>query len=228
MSQFLSTGVYYNEQTNGTLQKNQHLQIETQFSNHMWNHMVPIGSILMWYGFDASNNVIPLPHGWALCDGTIYNRTDKRGTVKTPDLRGRFICCVDPSGVDASENQIGDFGGADFPLINANQLPQHRHVGTTDVSGNHNHTVIDPSHNHTYLSITDTVGSGGIDDAEAGGINSTTSSSSTGITLGDSGNHTHPFTTDASGTRLNDASTYTQQNFDNRPAFYVLAYIMKI
>ncbi len=43
---------------------------------HMENHLVPPGGIIMWSG--AINDI---PVGWALCDGS----------NGTPDLRDRFI-----------------------------------------------------------------------------------------------------------------------------------------
>lgn len=52
---------------------------------------LPSGVIVMWSG-----SVANIPSGWALCDGS-------RGT---PDLRGKFILCVDGS------YSVGNTGGA--------------------------------------------------------------------------------------------------------------------
>lgn len=46
---------------------------------------IPQGMIVMWSGF---LNEVPL--GWALCDGRIYTKDDGT-TIKTPDLKNRFI-----------------------------------------------------------------------------------------------------------------------------------------
>ena len=91
---------------------------------HMENHLVPPGAIIMWSG--SINNI---PVGWALCDG-------RNGT---PDLRDRFIV-----GAGGSYN-VGDTGGADAVTLDADQMPRHRHGAgtlTTNTAGLHNHEYV--------------------------------------------------------------------------------------
>ena len=63
--------------------------------------IVPVGSILMWYGTLGS-----IPSNWKLCDGS----TDVSTGISTPDLRDRFIVgagnnyAVDASGGSNSNN----------------------------------------------------------------------------------------------------------------------------
>jgi len=44
---------------------------------------IPIGGIIMWSGSNSS-----LPTNWKFCDGSTY------GSITTPDLRGRFVMCM--------------------------------------------------------------------------------------------------------------------------------------
>ena len=88
---------------------------------HMENHLVPPGAIIMWSG-----SINDIPVGWALCDG-------RNGT---PDLRDRFIV-----GAGGSYN-VGNTGGANSVTLNVNQIPSHDHGAgtlTTNTAGLHNH-----------------------------------------------------------------------------------------
>ena len=88
---------------------------------HMENHLVPPGAIIMWSG--AINDI---PVGWALCDGS----------NGTPDLRDRFIV-----GAGKSYN-VGDTGGANSVTLNIYQMPAHSHEAgnlKADTAGSHSH-----------------------------------------------------------------------------------------
>ena len=88
---------------------------------HMENHLVPPGAIIMWSG-----SVNDIPVGWALCDG-------QNGT---PDLRDRFIV-----GAGGSYN-VGNTGGSNTVTLTTSQIPSHSHgAGTlkTDTTGSHSH-----------------------------------------------------------------------------------------
>lgn len=89
---------------------------------HMENHLVPPGAILMWSG--AINNI---PVGWALCDGS----------NGTPDLRDRFVV-----GAGGSYN-VGNTGGSNYVTLSESEMPQHTHGSGslyTDANGEHAHT----------------------------------------------------------------------------------------
>jgi microcystin-dependent protein len=129
------------------------------------------------------------------------------GSSGTPDLRNRFILSVQSS----VENPGGTGGTHDQSLTVAN-LPLHDH--TID----HAHTIADPGHNHTsVLTNSATQGTGslyGDNSSTNGSVNVSTNSSPTGITVNQY--------TGSSG------QTGSGTTFDNRPAFYKLAFIMKL
>jgi len=97
---------------------------------HMENHLLPPGAIIMWSG-----SINDIPVGWALCDG-------RNGT---PDLRDRFIV-----GAGGSYN-VGDTGGADTVTLTTNQIPRHDHGSgtlTADTAGLHRHMYARPQINN--------------------------------------------------------------------------------
>ncbi len=122
------------------------------------------------------------------------------GTDGTPDLRGRFI--VGYSDTDSDYGTIGATGGEKLHTLTIDEMPSHNHGGTLTSSnaGAHTHTLI-----YTYGSGT----SRGSTSGSTGGTAATTSSA---------GAHTHTVTLKAQG---------ANQPHENRPPYYVLAYIMK-
>ena len=127
------------------------------------------------------------------------------GQNGTPDLRDRFI-------VGAGKTySLGQSGGQDFVTLNIDQIPSHSHHGKTDVSGQHEHDIYRNSNKLGYTwggqASTTTVSAGQDDSASAR------------LYAGSNGNHTHSFSTDCIG---------GSQPHENRPPYYVLAYIMKL
>jgi microcystin-dependent protein len=120
------------------------------------------------------------------------------GTNGTPNLADKFIMGT------TSQGSMNATGGSNTKALTTNELPSHTHTGTTDSGGAHAHTT----------SIIGTGGSGPY--YLAGGGTSTTTISQTSSTAA---THTHGFTT---------SSTGSGATFDNRPAYYVLAYVMKL
>jgi microcystin-dependent protein len=126
------------------------------------------------------------------------------GSQGTPDLRDRFVLSVD-TGEDP-----GATGGAHDLALEANNLPSHDHTLTTDSGGSHSHAI-----NPVIRGMDNTVPQ----------TNDFQLSSPGNGHLGDvsgtqpAGSHAHSGTTDAAG---------GGQAFDNRPAFYELAFIMKL
>ncbi|MEL6556579.1 MAG: tail fiber protein [Bacteroidota bacterium] len=86
---------------------------------------LPKGMITMWSGSVA-------PEGWALCNG-------ENGT---PNLSGQFIVGYDESNTDYDE--IGMKGGENKVSLKEAELPSHTHQDT-----GHTHEISDPGHNHT-------------------------------------------------------------------------------
>lgn len=197
----------------------------------------PKGIIVMWSGTLAD-----IPSGYALCDGSLG----------TPDLRDRFILSV-----NTSENP-GATGGASSYTLTVNQLPPHTHTGATSADGahthtgttnsdgahthtmNHGHTINDPGHSHVVAG-NNTFSSDGSTFETDNNTNSqprNTSTNTTGITInnfngstGSAGAHTHTFTTASSGSHTHTFTTNSTGSgnaIDNRPAYFKLAFIMKL
>lgn len=144
------------------------------------------------------------PAGWALCNGT----------NETPDLRGRFIVGYNPLVADYDQPGNRSTGGttngktageASVTLTTA-QIPAHNHTGTTSQAG---------AHFHTYG---EQVGW-----AEAGG-----SYWSNLMRRGDGFTNRNTSTTPDHSHTLNINNTGGGQAHENRPPYYVLAYIIKL
>ncbi len=141
-----------------------------------------------------------IPTGWALCDGA----------QGTPNLRGRFVVGLDPG--DADYNAPNKTGGAKEVTLTTNQIPAHAHsaAGTTTSDGNHQHAFVD-----THLIVQSSVW--------------TIAASSQNIyniideprTTAAAGQHSHSL-------NITVGSSGGGQAHENRPPFYVLAYIMKL
>lgn len=144
--------------------------------------LVHVGFIQDFYG-----DLEKIPAGWFLCDGT----------NGTPDLRGMFIVGYDPR--DTDYDSIEKTGGAKEVTLTTDQMPKHKHSGSTSTDGEHAHsyTAVTYGGNNNFNR-----GSNGQD------YNGTTSRA---------GNHAHTFETNEVG---------GNQAHENRPPFYVLAKIM--
>lgn len=169
------------------------------------NGIIPVGGIIMWSGSTE-------PDGWKLCDG---NNNVKVNGITIPDLQGRFIVGAGTKKV-ITRNQNGTYsegsnhtytlgtdGGADEVKMSIDEMPSH------------NHGVTDPGHEHT---VTDRYSNGSEkvhdittqDRAATDSWNEdtrTTSEETTGITINDNGG--------------DDAH-------ENRPPYYVLAYLIRV
>lgn len=168
---------------------------------------MPAGAIIMWSG-----NINNIPQGWALCDG---------GGGR-PDLRGRFIVGYDPNDPDYNSTQkVGPtFTDADGTSNgnNTQDAKQLRLLSTQSGLPSHSHNVKDPGHFHDFRDRyhnREIVGKNLNSGEEAVGMsaaydNSKTKDALTGITL-DNAN-------------AQDASL----QIENRPPYYVLAYIIKL
>ncbi|MCX5782379.1 MAG: hypothetical protein NT145_06715 [Elusimicrobia bacterium] len=120
------------------------------------------------------------------------------GTGGTPDLTDRFILSV----ANSSENP-GGTGGSHSITLAIGQLPAHSHPFTTNSPGGHSHTA--NLYGNTGGASTFAYGDGA-------------SQSRTALT-NSSGDHSHSGTTDSTG---------SGNTIDIRPAYYKLAFIMKM
>lgn len=161
---------------------------------------MPRGSIIMW----SNNAGGSVPPGWALCDGT----------NGTPNLTNKFI---------RSEATEASGGGQDsFTLAEAN-IPEHDHDFSDEPTlPNHKHSA------GTYVSsdiypINRNSDEG--DRNEPLGYSGT--ATRTPAITGESGNPTTNPAINVSGTTTTYGSA-TPTAIDNRPAYYALAFIMKL
>lgn len=173
---------------------------------------VPAGGIIMWSG---APNAIPV--GYVLCNGGTY--LDKDGVNRTtPNLSGKFVVGYDastlatpvviaPNDTNRRVNYgaVGNSGGENFHTLIIDQLPTHNHGGITAGTGAHTHTYID-----YYRNTTSDGGGGGLSTRAWDGFQSDTR------TTTGTGNHSHTINADGK-----------DQPHENRPPYYVIAYIMK-
>jgi hypothetical protein len=190
------------------------------------NSSVPSGLIAMWSGaLDA------LPTGWKICDGT----------SSTPNLANKFILGSEQNG--GGDPTVGQSGGAHAPNITANQLPAHTHQISDQGGHGHSSTGGGGAHSHNCFG---TYGKQFV--ARGNAIQYNTYSNNplmachvngwqnggnviiNQIRAGSVGNHTHGIADGGQHSHGGDtANNQTNaQTFDNRPAYYVLAFIMKI
>ncbi|WP_109833259.1 hypothetical protein [Reichenbachiella versicolor] len=203
------------------------------YSAGTWSPVgTPKGAIIMWSG-------TKIPKGWALCNGT-------KGT---PDLRGRFIVGYhsgkgdynNPGDFSQKGNTVADRGGEEFYALTTAEMPRHKH--TTGISGNHSHTLKDNGHRVYDRNFIDTQAGGNthslgfaygpkiIDGTKKAlidfqdKVDPKRQDLILGTGISEEGNHTHSIS-DTGGQHVN--SKWQTKPHENRPPYYVLAFIMKI
>jgi microcystin-dependent protein len=167
------------------------------------NPLVPAGVIVMWSNYLGN----PIPNGWAICDGN----------NNTPDLRGRFIVSSGTNTVPlvpGDVNQaytVGQIGG------------ENKHILTSAESGVPAHSHGTAPHTHRQkVSNSDGFGT------QIEG-NNTKSGSDRGWYVDFSSSYGGDHYTDPSTVTVNNNTTQNASvSHENRPQFYVLAYIMKL
>ncbi|CAF1603356.1 unnamed protein product [Rotaria magnacalcarata] len=161
-----------------------------------------------------TGNASSLPKDWLFCHGQALSREEYQRlfsvigvsfgpgngqtTFNVPDFRGRF-----PLGLDSRRNETPGIrhSGASTHTLSINNLPLHAHDKgsfVTTVTGNHGHRVEDPGHNHGGVTGDGPFSKGryGMIGTGGGGNDNgwhkhTINSGLTGISIVDSGNHTH-------------------------------------
>jgi microcystin-dependent protein len=164
----------------------------------------PPGGIILWAG-----RTDQVPQGWALCDG-------RNGT---PDLRGRFVVGWHPA--DRDYGTVGATGGAAQVALNAAQIPAHAHAGTTSPTGSHSHFTEGSSASGLAWRRRRYSGETTVDMYWGGGSDRDPGDEQWrgSVVTNTTGEHSHAFTTSEVG---------GGQPHENRPPYYVLAYIMKL
>lgn len=180
-------------------------------SRYYGEGVVPTNGIVMYSGtlsgnFDANGVGIGEYTGWQLCNG-------KNGS---PDLRGRFIVGLGNSdgsnyGYNNSEKNLSDYssignnGGEHDHVLTLAEMPSHSHAGsTTNSAGAHSHNI------NTPTSCDDFAGLSQSGCYFAKPVQSTTTSVA--------GAHSHT---------LNITPEGGNQGHENRPPYYVLAFMIK-
>jgi microcystin-dependent protein len=200
---------------NGTTKFNGEIDGAVRATSLHGEGAVPAGTIVMWSG-----SVTALPKGWALCDGT----------NGTPNLKGRFVVGYDPTDTDYNTVQKTgpSFTDADGTSDGTNtqdakqvrllitQMPSHNHTGTTSTDGNHTHKFVQKT--DLSFDYKDCNTAYPIQGHPDGDLDNKVSQSDH-VDLSTDGNHTHTFTSNNTG---------GSQSFENRPPYYVLAYIIKL
>jgi microcystin-dependent protein len=169
------------------------------------NPLVPTGAIIMWSG-----TLIPM--GWGLCDGTTYSG------FPSPDLRGRFIV-----GVDNAPNTQIVFTGQYLVYHNGSESPSVAPPdGTTlnygligNKGGENGHTLVlaeSPSHTHN---VSATITNGPF-------LQNLAAAPSGNYALNPTGAIATP------SISISETSKGGNQVHENRPPYYVLAFIIKL
>jgi len=214
--------------------------------------ILPAGSIIMWYG-DISN----IPTGWKLCDGSTYTVLGSTATIKSPDLRNRFVIGADTdlvvNGLDpinsrvASSSILGQNTSTGGTAVAA--IVRHNHVSTgTFSSPPHAHDITDDGHSHVLTDRAGVLAGDGVARADIDSddriclfgsydLVKTSKSAETGIVIENSTTiitanlqvlHTGTAYQSSFGTTLSGQPVQEGDNVANIPPFYALAYIIKI
>ena len=212
----------------------------------------PVGGIVMWSGTLAT-----IPTGWALCDGTTQNSVvtpDLRekfvmgaaASTNPGTTGGASSLSLVTANLPSHTHGVGTIGSGHTHSFSGSNTHDHGD-GNLSVSS-HSHSISGTSHSHSvnynsttiYLptsgttsqTVVTSVGSSGSNSASTGsanGANSSTGSASPGIS-GDTSNASISVsgTTGSASMSGTSASTGSGTAFDNRPAFYEIAYIMYV
>jgi microcystin-dependent protein len=153
------------------------------------------GIIVAWSG-----EIINIPPGWGLCDGSIY-KDISNNPIQSPDLRSKFILGASKPNTQTNA-KYGQPIGPNYQPINSSGWLTPRQVGSQGGDEIHQLSIPEmPSHTHTYQNILTT------SDNVSGPIGS--------------GN-------DANNKTENSGTIGSNIPHNNMPPYYALAYIIKL
>lgn len=167
---------------------------------------IPKGVIVMWSGTKET-----IPTGWGLCDGT----------NGTPNLIDRFVFGAVNAGTTGGSNNL--------TLTEAN-IPSHTHT-----TGSHTHIFSGTTGSTAHAHVIATTSSWETQPSKTTPLSEVTAVSMTnnyrllnGAIPTDSGSHAHSFSGTTAGASGTTGSTGNGTAIDNRPAYYAMAFIMKL
>ena len=211
--------------------------------------LFPVGGIVMWSGTLAT-----IPTGWAICDGTTQNGVvtpDLRdrfvvGTANATNpgtTGGASSLSLVEANLPSHTHGAGTIGDGHSHTFSGTNTHSH---GDGDLeAGSHSHSLSSTSHAHSisyglstvYLpvsgsqtSVVTSIGSGG-NSANTGSQSVGSSTGSQTATVnGDTSNATITVSGTTGTANLSGTSSATGSGtaFDNRPAFFALAFIMYV
>ncbi len=109
---------------------------DVKFTNRNTNIMeiFPRYMVIAWASSD-------IPKGWALCDGGFYklnadgtiNSNSIVDSIKTPDLRGRFVLgsgvgAKDMNNINLTNRDLNTTGGEEAHTLTTPEMPPHKHT----------------------------------------------------------------------------------------------------
>ncbi|MEM7548838.1 MAG: hypothetical protein AAF363_04140 [Bacteroidota bacterium] len=169
---------------------------------------VPLGGIIMWSG-----DTINLPNGWALCNGN----------NGTPNLSGRFIVGVGQSSDGPTNYSVNQTGGEETHTLTKAELPRHHHEARSNGQNDADiHIELSGSHFHNApLNNNDSGDDFDVVDA---------ASNQTTIGFLETSNASHRHNNSDFDGKVGNGSVdgLDNQAHENRPPFYVLAFIMRV
>lgn len=157
--------------------------------NNTWRHLKLLELGDLKYSVQNGDH-----NGWFKCDGRAVSRQeyadlfniigtsfgvgDGSTTFNLPDTRGRVLGSIG-SGSGLSVRTLGQNVGSETHTLTVGEIPSH------------SHSITDPGHSHSYINNTNDQGTDNVlsseNAADNADLNSTTGTSTTGITVNSTG-----------------------------------------
>lgn len=193
---------------------------------------VPLGGIIMWSGKEES-----IPDGYVLCIGQkIADNQSSYHNRYAPNLRGRFIAGYDPDRTDyddpgglsdlsARGNSWGKKGGKEKHALTLDEMPRHNHSLTITSDGSHQHIALIDSGPGEGINRTDPGPNDAMWKDDDHGMNYGNPVADGYLPTSYAGAHSHlGSSVGYIGGGINGRTT----PHENRPPYYVLAFIMRV